>query len=64
MLKIGTELNGLKIISELGRGGMGAVSEGFDPNRNAAAGGETMLVYSRFFPANRVFTVTARFRLP
>jgi tetratricopeptide (TPR) repeat protein len=35
-----------------------------EPDRRETAGGETMLVYSRFFPANRVFTVTARFRPP
>lgn len=35
-----------------------------EPDRREAAGGETMLVYSRFFPANRTFTLSARFRLP
>ena len=35
-----------------------------EPDRREAAGGETMLVYSRFFPANRAFTLSAHFRLP
>ena len=35
-----------------------------EPDRRDSAGGETMLVYSRFFPANRTFVLSARFRLP
>jgi len=35
-----------------------------EPDSRACAGGETMLVYSRFFPANRTFAVSARLRLP
>lgn len=34
------------------------------PDRREAAGGETMLVYSRFFHANRPFSLAARFRPP
>lgn len=35
-----------------------------EPDKRETAGGETMLVYSRFFPANRPFSVSARFRPP
>jgi len=35
-----------------------------EPDRRAAAAGQTLPVYSRYFPANRIFTSTARFRLP
>lgn len=35
-----------------------------EPDRRETAGGGTMLVYSRFFPANRPFAVAARFRPP
>lgn len=35
-----------------------------EPDRRATAGGETMLVYSGFFPGNRTIAISARFRIP
>lgn len=35
-----------------------------EPDKRETSGGETMLVYSRFFPANRPFSVAASFRPP